>query len=105
MFFTSVLRRCRITLFTRTTCGLCDTAKDVLHQLQKTRPFDLEQVNLSAPGTQAWKDLYDFDVPVIHIAKAGAPPETPKGASKAVKLMHRLAPAEVEAKMDMVEAQ
>ncbi|KAL5614668.1 hypothetical protein BROUX41_004764 [Berkeleyomyces rouxiae] len=105
MFFTPALRQCRITLFTRTNCGLCDSARNVLAQVQTTRAFELQQVNLSAAGTQAWKDLYDFDVPVIHIAKAGASNETPQGAAKAVKLMHRMTAAEVEAKMDVVEAQ
>ncbi|WYZ34881.1 hypothetical protein EsH8_I_001157 [Colletotrichum jinshuiense] len=55
-----------------------------------------------APDAKCWRDLYDFDVPVIHISKAEAPEEDPKLVGKAVKLMHRFDPDQVEAKMDQV---
>ncbi|PHH53329.1 hypothetical protein CFIMG_002009RA [Ceratocystis fimbriata CBS 114723] len=116
MFASSILRQCRITLFTRATCGLCDSAKAVLTQVQEKRAFELQHVDLSAATgeketggekteMQMWRDLYDFDVPVIHVAKASDPPESPSRAAKAVKLMHRMTPADVEAKMDAAEKQ
>lgn len=39
----------------------------------------------------------------IHISKASAPEEDPKRAPKAVKLMHRFSPEDVQAKMDLAE--
>lgn len=41
--------------------------------------------------------------PQIHLSKPSAPAEDPKLVSKAVKLMHRFTPEEVQEKMDQVE--
>lgn len=54
---------CRITLFTRANCGLCTQAKDVLTQVKSVRRFEYSEVDIVK--NQAWKDLYDFDVPVV----------------------------------------
>lgn len=43
------------------------------------------------------------NLPQIHISKAEAPEEDPKLVGKAVKLMHRFDPDQIEAKMDQVE--
>jgi hypothetical protein len=40
----------------------------------------------------------------IHIAKSSAPKEDVSTASKALKLMHRFTPEQVEAKMDQAES-
>ncbi|KAJ9157354.1 hypothetical protein NKR23_g787 [Pleurostoma richardsiae] len=98
-----LLQSCRITLFTRHHCGLCVKARDVLGQVQKTRPFVYKEIDIIQPSAQGWRDLYDMDVPVIHISKADSPEEDPKLSSKALKLMHRFTPEEVEAKMDAAE--
>ncbi|CAI4216420.1 unnamed protein product [Parascedosporium putredinis] len=98
-----LLQSARITLFTRANCGLCDSAKSVLSRLQTTRPFAYREVDIIKPEAQAWRDLYDFDVPVIHISKSSAPQEDPTLASKAAKLMHRFTEEEVAAKMRTVE--
>lgn len=44
-------------------------------------------------------------IPQIHISKVEAPEESPdhRVVGKAVKLMHRFDPDEIEAKMDQVE--
>lgn len=73
------------------------------------------------PEAKGWRDLYDFDVPVvsvtpcrcipdtsadraqIHISKAELPEEVPEKSSAAFKLMHRFTPEEVKAKMDLAE--
>ncbi|KAK2026210.1 glutaredoxin-like domain-containing protein [Colletotrichum somersetense] len=94
---------CRITLFTRDECGLCLRAKSALSNVWDRRPFAFTEVKITAPEAKSWKDLYDFDVPVIHISKAEAPEEDPKLVGKAVKLMHRFDPDQIEAKMDQVE--
>lgn len=55
----------RITLFTRPGCGLCDTAKDVLSGLRARRPFAYREVDIAKEEAKGWRDLYDFDVPVV----------------------------------------
>lgn len=55
----------RITLFTRPNCGLCDSAKTVLSGLRARRPFTYREVDIGAAEAAGWRDLYDFDVPVV----------------------------------------
>lgn len=57
----------RITLFTRPNCGLCDTAKTVLASLRERRPFSYREVDLGKADAKGWRDLYDFDVPVVRV--------------------------------------
>lgn len=59
------LLACRITLFTRTPCGLCDTAKAVVHNVKAKRPLDFHEINVMDPGQDKWKKLYEFDTPVV----------------------------------------
>ncbi|KAG6363178.1 hypothetical protein INS49_008274 [Diaporthe citri] len=94
---------CRITLFTREHCGLCVSARSVLSDVWDSRPFVYKEVDIVKPAAQQWKDLYDFDVPVIHVSKADSPEEDPKLAPKASKLMHRFTPEQVKAMMDKAE--
>ena len=56
---------CRITLFTRQNCGLCESAKTALEQARRRREFALRVVDVAGVGNAAWKGLYDFDVPVV----------------------------------------
>ncbi|OAA64840.1 Glutaredoxin-like protein [Cordyceps fumosorosea ARSEF 2679] len=103
MFATrSLFHACRITLFSRDNCGLCTQAKGVLSNVWDKRPFAYKEVNLALPESEAWRNLYDFDIPVIHIAKADAPDEQPGKADKVPKLMHRFTVEQVEEKMDLV---
>ncbi|KAI0186061.1 hypothetical protein EV127DRAFT_188912 [Xylaria flabelliformis] len=99
-----LFQACRITLFTRQNCGLCSDARSVLSDVWDTRPFQFKEVDIvkSETGRQ-WRDLYDFDVPVIHISKSSAPEEQPQSVSEAVRLMHRFTAEQVQAKMDQVE--
>ncbi|KAK3310420.1 uncharacterized protein B0T15DRAFT_37379 [Chaetomium strumarium] len=98
-----LLHSCRITLFTRENCGLCSQARSVLSDVWDKRPFAFKEVDIIKPESRAWRDLYDFDVPVIHISKTQSPDEDPKLSSKATRLMHRFTVDEVMAKMDSVE--
>ncbi|KAI1450593.1 hypothetical protein F5Y02DRAFT_413315 [Annulohypoxylon stygium] len=99
-----LLQACRITLFTRESCGLCTTARSVLSDVWDTRPFQFNEIDIiKSESKPNWRDLYEFDVPVIHISKSSAPEEHPQSASKAVKLMHRFTIDQVKAKMDLVE--
>lgn len=60
-----LLQACRITLFTRENCGLCVQAKGVLSHVWDTRPFVYREVNLAQPESKSWRELYDFDIPVV----------------------------------------
>ena len=62
---TSRLLACRITFFTRTPCGLCDNAKVVVQNVKSKRPLEYHEINVMEPGQEKWKDLYEFDTPVV----------------------------------------
>ncbi|PHH74147.1 hypothetical protein CDD80_3282 [Ophiocordyceps camponoti-rufipedis] len=98
-----LLRSCRITLFTRENCSLCEAAAEALSKVAATRPFAYKRIDLAGEEGRPWRQLYDYDVPVIHISKDTASPENVSIASKATKLMHRFTPSQIEAKMDEVE--
>ncbi|KAG6290681.1 hypothetical protein E4U09_004306 [Claviceps aff. purpurea] len=100
-----LLQACRITLFTRDNCGLCAQAKGVLSNVWDLRPFAYREVNLALPESNAWRELYDFDIPVIHVSKSSAEEEQVSSAGKAVKLMHHFTTDQVQAKMNQVEEQ
>ena len=59
------LLECRITFFTRSPCGLCDSAKAVVQNVNKTRPLQYWEINVMEPGQERWKDVYEFDTPVV----------------------------------------
>lgn len=66
MFITRrLLQPCRITLFTREGCGLCSQGKGVLSEVWDQRPFKYTEVEVDAKDHKHWRDLYDFDVPVV----------------------------------------
>jgi hypothetical protein len=88
----------RVTLFTRAGCGLCDTAKHNVLQLHKRRPFEYSELDIMHPSHKLWKDVYEFDVPVLHVHSAkDATLSDPK------KLFHRFSEQEVEKLVDEVE--
>jgi glutaredoxin len=60
-----LLNTCRVTLFTRPNCSLCDDAKVALSKVWDKRPFDYEEINVMAPGKESWKNNYEFDTPVV----------------------------------------
>ena len=60
--------RTLVTLFTRANCSLCDNAKSVIKNLNKKKNFDYRQVDVMASGQKRWRDLYEFDVPVVGAA-------------------------------------
>jgi len=56
---------CRLTLFTRPNCSLCDDAKVVLSRVWDRKPFQYDEINVMAADQGRWKDLYEFDTPVV----------------------------------------
>ncbi|CAG8416310.1 unnamed protein product [Penicillium salamii] len=101
----ALLASARLTLFTRAGCGLCDTAKNTVLQLQKRRSFDYVENDIMAPGNEAWREVYDFDVPVLHVqsVQTGLPKQA--DLSDARKLFHRWTEQEVERSVDEAENQ
>ena len=67
---TRLLRQaCRITLFTRENCGLCTQARSVLSNVWDARPFDFREVDIvKSESKPSWRDLYEFDVPVVRFS-------------------------------------
>ncbi|KAG9246314.1 glutaredoxin domain-containing protein [Calycina marina] len=94
---------CRITFFTRSNCSLCINARQTLSNVWDTRPFFYKEIDVMTPEGKLWKDLYEFDTPVIHVRSSAKEEESPYLASKAVKLMHRFTEEEVKSKMDVAE--
>jgi glutaredoxin len=99
----ALLSPARLTLFTRAGCGLCDTAKNTVLQLQKRRSFEYVEADIMEPGNKSWKDVYEFDVPVLHVQSVhnGLPKEAT--LSDARKLFHRWTEQELERSVDEVE--
>lgn len=59
------LLACRITFFTRSPCSLCDSAKAVVQNVKAKRHLEYREINVMAPGQEKWKDVYEFDTPVV----------------------------------------
>lgn len=55
----------RLTLFTRANCSLCETAKAVISKVEQRRGFQYVEVDVMAAGQKQWKDVYEFDTPVV----------------------------------------
>lgn len=62
----------RVTLFTRSNCRLCETAKSVLGSLGSRRSFEYNEIDIMSSSAKKWKDLYEFDTPVVR--KSTMPP-------------------------------
>ncbi len=54
-----------VTLYTRVGCHLCDVAKDVLDQVRRERPFELETVDVDTDPELV--RLYGEEVPVVAV--------------------------------------
>ncbi|KAK3076004.1 hypothetical protein LTR53_000181 [Teratosphaeriaceae sp. CCFEE 6253] len=93
----------RLTLFTRANCSLCTDAKGVLSNLRDKRHFEYEEVDVMAAGQSKWKDMYEFDTPVVHIDSTGNRDQACETTAHARKLMHRFSVTEVITAMDEVE--
>lgn len=99
----------RLSLFTRAHCGLCDAAKLAVARARLPGLAHVEMVDIMAPQHAAWRELYEFDVPVLHVQKAKEMEASrerragPLGEPR--KLWHRFASEEVERLAAEVEAE
>ena len=57
----------RVTFYTKADCTLCDAALYVVKRVQARVLFELEMVDISAPGNERWLEKYKHDIPVVHI--------------------------------------
>ena len=94
----------RLTLFTRANCSLCETAKTNITKVQKKRPIDYSEIDVMAQGQEHWKDLYEFDTPVLHVQRVSYTYSKPDIVSEAKKLMHRFSPEQIEKLVDEAES-
>ncbi len=69
-------------------------------EVQQRRTVDYSEINIDAPGQKQWEDVYDYDVPVLHIDKNSTEGLTLDAAKK---LMHRFTVEEVEKALDEIE--
>lgn len=99
MFPTPALfsRSVRLTLFTRVNCSLCDTAKHNVNQFLQRKPLPYSEIDVMAPGNKMWKDVYEFDTPVLHAQRTD-----PGDTAEPKKLFHRFSEQEVEKLADEV---
>ena len=72
----SAFRDCRVTFFTRSPCGLCDTAKAVVQNVHAKRPFEYDEINVMETGQEKWRNAYEFDTPVVSPDKYICPTST-----------------------------
>lgn len=104
----SLVRRmysARLTLFTKSDCGLCDTAKARLSQVQKRRTIEYREIDIMEEANKKWFNMYAFDVPVLHVSRVMHTSPKPDVVSEEKKLMHRFTEEEVEALIDEAEQQ
>lgn len=52
------------------------------------------------PENRMWKDIYEFDVPVLHIQRLLSPKDDSEKLSRLKKLFHRFTEEEVEKAID-----
>lgn len=100
---TLFLYSARLTLFTRANCSLCDTAKSTIARLRQRREVDYSEVDVMASGQKQWKDLYEFDTPVLHVQRVMHAYAKPDVVVEAKKLMHRFSEEDVEILVDEAE--
>jgi glutaredoxin len=93
----------QLTLFTRADCGLCEVAKQRLDEVRKKRTVEYSEVDILADGQQKWRNMYEFDVPVLHVERVMHTYSKPNIVTEAQKLMHRFTAEEVEKLIDEAE--
>jgi hypothetical protein len=57
--------RPRVTLYSRTTCGLCDEARETVLSVRSEVPFDFEEVFID--GREDLERAYGLRVPVVAV--------------------------------------
>ncbi|KAK4902092.1 hypothetical protein LTR27_000994 [Elasticomyces elasticus] len=89
-------------MFSRPNCSLCDDAKVVVRRVVERRPAEYKEYAVMNAGNERWKDLYEFDTPVVHVNRISSF-SNGETTAQAKKLMHRFTEAQLQAAMDEVE--
>ena len=55
------------TLFTREACGLCHEMREVLDGARAQHPFELLVIDLDTEATEAQREAYTLEVPVLEL--------------------------------------
>lgn len=56
----------KLTLYTKEVCPLCDVLKDELQSKFSGR-YQLETIDITAPGNEHLKKLYRYEIPVLFL--------------------------------------
>ncbi len=56
-----------ITFFTKPDCTLCRAALYVVKRVQSHIPFELNSIDISAPGNEIFLAQYKHDIPIVHL--------------------------------------
>lgn len=86
----------RLTLFTRANCSLCDTAKNTVAAIRARKNLEYREIDVMAEGQKQWKDMYEFDTPVLHVQAVPRTTTESDLLSGAKKLWHRFSAQEIE---------
>ena len=92
-----------LTLFTHPHCSLCHTAKSTLAAFLGRRPVSLAQIDIFEPEHKKWRDLYEYDVPVVHVERVHHTYSKPDIKTLVGKIMHRFNEKEIENLVDQAE--
>ncbi|EER42329.1 hypothetical protein I7I51_05165 [Histoplasma capsulatum] len=99
-----LFQNAQLTLFTRVHCSLCDTAKNTIAKLRERKPFTYSEIDVMTPQNKRWKDVYEFDVPVLHVQRVlSTSNDGGETLSDPKKLFHRFTEQEVEKAIKEVE--
>lgn len=101
----SVLRMytAHLTLFTHQHCSLCHVAKASLATFLERRPVSHAEIDIFEPEHKQWRDLYEYDVPVLHVERVHHTYSKPDLKTMVAKVMHRFTDKDVEAAVDQAE--
>lgn len=113
----------KLILFSRKNCSLCDVAKSVISNVRQKQPAtEYLEIDVMEKGNGVWKDLYEFDTPVVcyyyssyltpHVC-ADSPsqlhgqssdiPIHPRTTSGITKLMHLFTESQVHDLIDKIK--
>lgn len=95
----------RLTLFTKSECGLCDTAKLRLTEVLKRRTVEYREIDIMKQENKEWFDAYAFDVPVLHVNRVFHTYSKPDIVTEEKKLFHRFTEKEIDTLIDDAEQQ
>jgi hypothetical protein len=71
--------------------------------LQKKRTIEYNEVDVMSAGQKHWKQLYQYDTPVLHVERMFHTYSKPNIVTEAKKLRHRFSVEDIEKLVDEAE--